>query len=128
MPNRPVVWFEIYVSDLPRAKGFYESVLGCTLESIQAPDTEGPSLEMWSFPADMHAPGCGGALVKMEGVSPGGGGTLVYFQCDDCAIEVARVEASGGKLERPKTAIGDYGHMALAVDTEGNMIGLHSMK
>jgi len=28
---------------------------------------------------------------------------------------------------KPKTSIGPYGYMALVTDTEGNMIGLHSM-
>ena len=27
MQSNPVVWFEIYVRDLQRAKGFYEAVL-----------------------------------------------------------------------------------------------------
>jgi predicted enzyme related to lactoylglutathione lyase len=29
---------------------------------------------------------------------------------------------------RDKVAIGEYGFMALVFDTEGNMIGLHSLK
>jgi hypothetical protein len=35
---------------------------------------------------------------------------------------------AGGKIEREKMAIGQYGFMALAIDTEPNMIGLHSIK
>ena len=72
--------------------------------------------------------GAGGALIKMDGVSSGSGGTLVYFSCVDCADEAARVAKAGGKLEREKFSIGHYGFIALAVDTEGNMIGLHSQK
>ena len=128
MANNAVVWFEIYVNDMPRAKAFYEAVLGKTLEPMSAPEAEGPSLEMVSFPGDTNGPGCGGALVKMDGISACGGGTLVYFHCDDCAVEAGRVEGAGGKLERPKMSIGEYGHIALAADTEGNMIGFHSMK
>jgi predicted enzyme related to lactoylglutathione lyase len=48
--------------------------------------------------------------------------------CDDCAVEAGRVEASGGKFDRTKMSIGQYGFIALAVDTEGNMFGLHSMQ
>ena len=29
MKHNPVGWFEIYVQDMPRARKFYESVLGC---------------------------------------------------------------------------------------------------
>mgnify|MGYP002663365938 FL=1 len=73
--------------------------------------------------------GASGALVKMEGVpSGGGGGTLVYFACEDCAVEQGRVEKAGGKVFKPKFSIGEYGQCALVNDTEGNMIGLHSMK
>jgi hypothetical protein len=38
------------------------------------------------------------------------------------------VEAAGGKIIRPKISIGDYGFIALAEDSEGNMIGMHSQK
>ena len=128
MNSNPITWFEIYVSDMPRAKAFYEAVFGHTLSPLIDPTAEGPApMEMWSFPMEMNVAGAGGALVKMEGYNPGPGGTMVYFECDDVAVEAARVEGAGGKLEREKTSLGKYGSMALARDTEGNMIGLHSM-
>ena len=52
---------------------------------------------------------------------------LVYFVCDDCAIEAGRVTGAGGRIQREKTSIGEHGFIALAVDTEDNMFGLHSM-
>jgi predicted enzyme related to lactoylglutathione lyase len=122
-PN-PVVWFEIYVADMARARRFYETVLGAPLSKLDGPDAD---VEMWSFPMKQDGSGAGGALARMAGVSPGGGGTLVYFGCDDCAVEAGRVAGAGGRVERPKSSIGPYGHIALVVDTEGNMIGLHSM-
>jgi hypothetical protein len=64
----------------------------------------------------------------MPGVPSTPGGTLVYFGCDDCAVEGGRVTAAGGRIERDKMSIGQYGFILLAVDTEGNMIGLHSLK
>jgi len=121
-PN-PVVWFEIYVADMARARRFYETVLDTPLSKL-----EGPEGEMWAFPMDQATGGAGGALVKMDGVPPGGGGTLVYFGCEDCALEVGRVAAAGGSVSRPKFSIGEYGFIALVVDTEGNMVGLHSMQ
>jgi predicted enzyme related to lactoylglutathione lyase len=127
MTANPVVWFEIYVADMARARRFYETVLGVTLSKLDSPDDD---TEMWSFPMQPDGGGAGasGALAKMAGVAPGGGGTLVYFGCDDCAVEAGRVAAAGGRVERPKFPIGPYGHIALVVDTEGNMIGLHSMQ
>ena len=43
-------------------------------------------------------------------------------------VEAGRVTASGGRMQREKMSIGQYGFIALAFDTEGNMFGLHSMK
>jgi uncharacterized protein len=123
MANNPVGWFEIYVNDMDRAKRFYESILQVTLEKLPVPD-----LEMWQFPMSIDSYGAPGALVRMEGFPAGGNSTLVYFSCADCAVEAARVLPAGGAIQREKMSIGEYGFIALAVDTEGNMIGLHSMQ
>jgi hypothetical protein len=63
----------------------------------------------------------------MPGFPSGGNSTLIYFSCDDCAVEEARVTSCGGQVEKPKMSIGEYGFITLAVDTEGNMFGLHSL-
>lgn len=123
MQSNPVRWFEIYVQDMNRAKRFYESVFESKLERLNTPD-----LEIWAFPMMKDKMGTGGALVKMEGVSSGGNSTLVYFACADCAIEAARVVKFGGRIHKEKMSIGQYGFIALAVDSEGNMFGLHSME
>jgi hypothetical protein len=123
MANNPVRWFEIYVQDMVRALRFYESVFNVRLERLNSGD-----LEMWAFPQARDRMGTSGALVKAAGVPSGGNSTLVYFACDDCAIEAARVADAGGKLQRGKMSIGEYGFVALAFDTEGNMFGMHSMQ
>ena len=128
MKPNPVVWFEIYVQDMARARKFYETVLQCQLETLKSPEGEAQNMQMLSFPGDMTTMGAGGALVKMEGVPSGGMGTVVYFGCVDCAVEAARVVAAGGSLFKEKFSIGQYGFCALAHDTEGNMFGLHSMQ
>ena len=128
MNFNPVVWFEIYVQDMPRAQAFYEQVLAKKLEALPMPEGDESGLQMLAFPAEMENGGAGGALVMMEGVPSGGMGTLVYFGCDDCAVEVGRVAAAGGTIFKEKFSIGEYGFCALAHDTEGNMFGLHSMQ
>ena len=128
MNFNPVVWFEIYVQDLPRAQAFYEKVLDRKLENLPLPEGGEPGLQMVAFPMDMARGGAGGALVRMEGVPSGGMGTLVYFGCEDCAIEAGRVVAAGGQVFKEKFSIGPYGFCALAHDTEGNWFGLHSMQ
>ncbi len=130
MKSNPVVWFEIYVQDMDRAKAFYEAVLEVKLEIMPALTKE-MDMEMWSFPADkddsMTTYGACGMLVKMEGFPSGSGGTLVYFSCEDCAVEVSRVIKNGGSIVKEKMSIGEHGFISLAQDTEGNMIGFHSM-
>jgi predicted enzyme related to lactoylglutathione lyase len=123
MANNPVGWFEIYVQDMDRAKRFYESVFRIQLQKLNS-----PSLDMWAFPMSREATGASGALVRMQGFPSGGNSTLVYFSCTDCAVEAGRVVKAGGRMQREKSSIGEYGFIALVYDTEGNMFGLHSMK
>ena len=125
-PRNPVGWFEIYVQDMARAKQFYQSTLGVTLQHLPSP--AGLPVELWAFPMEMNAAGAAGAIVKMEDKDPGTGGIIIYFSCADCAVETARAAANGGRIHQDKFAIGDYGFCSLVYDTEGNMIGLHSMQ
>jgi uncharacterized protein len=125
--RNPVGWFEIYVQDMNRARTFYEEVFQVTLEALPGPD---PDLEMWLFPPAMSPenPGCGGALAKMKDKDSGTGGTIIYFSCEDCAEEASRVAAGGGQIHFDKMPIGEYGHIAMFLDPDGNMVGLHSMR
>jgi uncharacterized protein len=123
MKTNPVGWFEIYVQDTGRAKLFYETVLQTKLVRLPSPE-----LEMWGFPSQGGNVGAGGALVKMNGFPSGGNSTLVYFTCDDCAVEESRVKTRGGKVQKAKAPVGESGFISLAIDTEGNMFGLHSMR
>ena len=123
MSNNPVVWFEIYVDDMARARAFYEAVLGVELSSLDV----GDELQMLTFPmGGPDSSGSGGALVHHPDMPAGGNTTIVYFRCDDCDVEAARIEANGGTLLRGKMSIGEHGFVAHAKDTEGNQIALHS--
>ncbi|MEW9799120.1 VOC family protein [Alteromonas sp. CYL-A6] len=128
--KNPVGWFEIYVNTMARARRFYETVLDVTLAPLDSGDinSDQADLSMMLFPSDDNATGCSGALVRAPGVEPGHNSVMVYFSCDDCAVEGARVTQAGGELVRQKMAIGEYGFIVLAKDSEGNMFGLHSKK
>ena len=125
MQNNPVVWFEIYVQDMNRARSFYESMLAVRPAKLESPI---PGMEMWTFPAQEKEAGATGALIRMEGVPSGGNSVLVYFACADCAVEAKRAASSGGRIFKDKFSIGKHGFIALVTDTEGNMVGLYSMQ
>jgi len=116
-------WFEIAVSDFNRAKVFYETILSTTMHPMEAMGTKSAF-----FPADLQN-GIGGCIIEGHGYEPTNIGSLVYLNGgDDLSIILSKVEQAGGKTVLPKTAIGPNGFMAHFIDTEGNKIGLHSMK
>lgn len=118
----PVVWFEIPVVDMERARAFYEAVFNQELTVIDI----GPR-QMAMFPMEMGVPGVGGALVKEEHFVPSYAGTLVYFSVADITDTLNKVAVNNGKELIPKTSIGEYGFCAYFEDSEGNRVGLHTM-
>lgn len=117
----PVDWFEIPVTDIVRAKKFYESVFGLQISLHHI----GP-MEMGWFPMKNNAYGASGSLVNVEGSIPSHTGTLVYFGVSDIEIVLERITRNDGKVLLPKTSIGEYGFIAHFEDSEGNKIALHS--
>lgn len=116
-------WFEISVTNFARARAFYEAVLGRTIEPMVMGSTT-----MGFLSSDPNA--VGGAIVHSEDGVPSQQGTIVYLNGgDDLAPMLARVERAGGSVAVPKTEIGnDFGFFAHFIDTEGNKVGLHSMR
>ncbi|MFM2269062.1 MAG: hypothetical protein RL757_2503 [Bacteroidota bacterium] len=116
----PVNWFDIYVSDLARAKKFYETVF-----NIQLFDFPIEWGKQSAFPSNDEALNISGALVE-KADRTNGNNTVVYFASEDCITEQNRVEDAGGKVIAPKMSIGAFGFISMLMDTEGNTIGLHS--
>ncbi len=115
MADKNVVgWFEVPVEDMDRAVKFYETVLGHKLERHDM----GP-LQMAWFPMVEDAIGTPGSLVKHESYKPSADGTVICFTAfsGDLENELAKVESAGGKILQPKKEIGEYGYIALIVDT-----------
>jgi predicted enzyme related to lactoylglutathione lyase len=117
-----VNWFELYVTDFNRAKKFYETALQTSLQ-----ESEMERCRMGIFPCD-HTNGVGGAITKMDGIAPGAGGTLVYLNVEgDLDGVLNRIPSAGGAVVKPRTSIGEHGFIGIIKDTEGNLVGLHSM-
>ncbi|MBD1261174.1 VOC family protein [Maribacter polysiphoniae] len=125
MEYNMIGWFEIPVTDMDRAKAFYETVFDIT---ISVHDLDG--LIMGWFPNAPEKKGASGSLVQHSMYIPSTTeGPLLYFTCEDLTKELSRVEGASGTILKQKTEIGGgYGFMALIKDTEGNRIALHSQK
>jgi len=123
LKKNPVVWFEIPVNDISRAKTFYEQVFGTELSLNEM----GPVKMAW-FAGDQNTSGASGSLVKAEHSKPSASGTVIYFSVDDLDGTLKKVQSQHGKTVVPKTSIGEHGFYAVFEDTEGNYVGLHSTK
>jgi len=119
--NNPVVWFEIPVADMDRAKAFYGAVFDVKLDVTEM----GDSVMAW-FPMDQNTPGAAGALIKDEEYVPSTEGALVYFGVESIEEALKNVVSNGGEQLLAKTSIGEHGFIGRFLDTEGNQVALHS--
>ena len=116
-------WFEIPVTDLSRAKSFYESIFEITMNEMEMGD-----MKMASFPYDPGSGKASGGIAQSSMHKPSADGSIIYLNANPSmdAI-VGRIEGAGGKVVMPKTQItSEIGYMAFFMDTEGNKVGLHS--
>jgi predicted enzyme related to lactoylglutathione lyase len=118
-------WFEISVSDISRAKKFYETIFG-----IEMPEQEMMGMKMAFFPAENMNGKVSGGLVQSPQHKPSADGAKIYLNGNpDLSNALSKIEAAGGKVVMPKTKISDdIGHMAFFIDSEGNAVALHSNK
>jgi len=118
-----ITWFEIPAADFERAVRFYEQIYAQSLPR----DASFSGLRMAMLP--YQRPGVGGCVIAMEQARPHADGVRVYLAAgDDLGLVLGRVEAAGGSIIMPKTLLReDIGHIALLQDSEGNIVGLHSM-
>ena len=116
-------WFEIPVTDMHRAKHFYQVAFGIHMEDMSM-----PGMEMAGFPYEAGSGKASGALVKSDYGKPSIEGVLIYLNANpDMADVLDRILSEGGQIVMPKTLITpEIGYMANFIDTEGNRIALHS--
>lgn len=123
-----LTWFEIPVSDIERAKTFYETILD--IEMIKRTDGNDESVFFPYNPNVIQATSgrVTGVLSKSERNSPSSQGTLIYINASPSLQTVLdKVEQAGGKIIAPKMQI-PPGFIAVIMDSEGNRIGLHAEK
>ena len=117
-----VVHFEIPADNLARAKKFYNTVFGWKMNEI--PEMEYVMVgtvesDEDGMPKETGAIN-GGMLERQDPVkSP-----VITINVKNIDQAAEAIEKNGGKLVRPKMAVGDMGYAAYFKDTEGNVIGL----
>lgn len=118
-------WFEIPVTDMQRAKHFYQVVF-----SIHMQEEMLNGMHMAYFPYDMNHGKVSGALVRSEVHRPGQDGVLIYLNANpNLQLILEKAESEGAQILLRKTEISpEVGYMAFFIDTEGNRIGLHSQE
>ena len=121
-----ITWFEIPVSDLDRAKTFYETILD--IQMVKRADGNDEAAFFPFNPNVVQATSgrVTGVLSKSVRNSPSGNGTLVYINASPAIkIVLDKVEKAGGKIISPPIQI-PAGFIAVIMDTEGNKVGLHA--
>jgi predicted enzyme related to lactoylglutathione lyase len=121
LDHNQVGWFEIPVTDMKRAIGFYQHLFGVQLEE----HAMGPAQMAW-FPMKENETGSAGSLVQGPGYTPSTDGVLIYFTVANIEDACERATTGGGRVLQEKLNIGEYGFLALLQDTEGNKIGIHT--
>jgi predicted enzyme related to lactoylglutathione lyase len=123
-----LTWFEIPVSDIDRAKKFYETILD--IKMIKRADGNDEAVFFPFNPNIIQATSgrITGVLSKTERNRPSGNGTVVYINASPSIQTVLdKVEQAGGKIVAPKMQI-PAGFVAVILDSEGNKVGLHAEK
>jgi uncharacterized protein len=112
---------EIPTTDFRRAVVFYQAILGINIEEMEM-----DGIKMGLFPNSDE--GVSVQLINGSEYKTSRDGTIVYLNGgNDLQKVVSKIEANGGKIIVPKTAIGpEMGFYAMFTDTEGNKLGLHS--
>jgi predicted enzyme related to lactoylglutathione lyase len=113
-----VIHFEICAKDLNRASEFYKNVFEWDIQ-----DWGGMETYRLVNTGKSEEPGINGGLM-MTNVQDFQG-TINTISVSDIDKFIEKIEASGGVIVRPKTAIPGVGYQAYCRDTEGNMFGIH---
>jgi predicted enzyme related to lactoylglutathione lyase len=121
-----VNWFEIPVTDIERAKKFYETILD--IEMVKRNDGNDEAVFFPFNPNVVQATSgrVTGVLSKTTRNNPSAKGTVVYINGSPSIQTVLnKVEQAGGKVIAPRTKI-PAGFIAVIIDSEGNKVGLHA--
>ena len=117
-------WFSIPSINFKRAVEFYSTIFEIKM-TIDI-DKNGNEMAMFLKPGKKQV---NGAITSDKKETPSRNGVRIYLNCDGKLNQVLKkVVSAGGNINLQKTKIGEWGHIAIIDDTEGNSIGLHDTK
>jgi uncharacterized protein len=121
--NNLISIVEIPIADFPRAVKFYQTILGVTIQEMEM-----DGVKLGVLPNDEGTVNV--VLANGSDYKPSADGALIYLNAgEDLQPTLDKVGQNGGQVIVPKTIISpEMGYFALFIDTEGNKMGLHSMK
>lgn len=128
--SNAITWFEIPVTNLERARKFYEFIFSIKMETMEGGNPEEKTVFFPRKPKTIMAKSgiVSGCLVKAKRLKPSSKGPLIYLNAYPSIQKVIdKIELSGGKLFMDKTEI-PAGMIAVFIDTEGNKLALHAAK
>lgn len=121
--NNLISIVEIPTSDFSRAAKFYQTILGIAIEEMEMDGNK-----MGILPNEEGTVSV--VLIKGNDYKPTSDGAVLYLNAgNDLQPTLDKVSQNGGQVIVPKTEISPkMGYFALFIDTEGNKLGLHSIK
>lgn len=108
-PHGSWIWYELLTTDADAALAFYTKVVGWTPSKFEGAPSDYTIL-------NAGADGVGGVMKNPTPTPPAWYG---YIGVDDVDATVAKIEALGGKVDMPPTAMEQVGRMAMVADPQG---------
>jgi predicted enzyme related to lactoylglutathione lyase len=110
-----IVWFEIPADDIERARKFYGSLFGWKIEKFPG------DMDYWHIDTGSNDVTRDGGMMKRQHPQQG---ITSYIDVSSVEDFAAKVQALGGKVLMPKTAVPQMGYFAVCQDPENNVFAL----
>jgi len=121
-----ICYFDITAENVGKMKDFYGQLFGWTFKRFEEsqqeywfihPDGKGTQNQDNMRPSSIAEKEVGAAVAKKTGHHKG---FLNYFSVANIDAHLQKVQALGGSVIAPKSAVTGFGYMAVCADPEGN--------
>lgn len=119
-----LVWADIPVKDMDRARAFYSKLLGNPVEEM--PGSQGQVALLMPMGTGEPSDASADLALGIEKAPSATHGPTIYLSANgDIDGMLERAIEAGGRIQSPKEDFGEMGGwLATIIDSEGNLIGL----